>query len=45
MGRRERVERTAEEKWGIVQEGIKSGNDSQLTSTGHSCKVIVLEMH
>jgi transposase len=26
MGRRPRVERTPEEKWQIVQEGIKSGN-------------------
>jgi transposase len=26
MGRRARVERTPEEKWQIVQEGIKSGN-------------------
>jgi hypothetical protein len=26
MGRRPRVDRTPEEKWEIVQEGIKSGN-------------------
>ncbi len=26
MGRKPRVERTPEEKWQIVQEGIKSGN-------------------
>jgi transposase len=29
MGRKPRVERTAEEKWEIVQEGIKSGNLSE----------------
>ena len=29
MGRKERVQRTAEEKWGIVQEGIKGGNISE----------------
>ena len=29
MGRRPRVDRTAEEKWQIVQEGIKSGNLSE----------------
>jgi transposase len=29
MGRRPRVERTPEEKWQIVQEGIKSGNVSE----------------
>ncbi len=29
MGRKERVQRTAEEKWEIVQEGIKSGNVSE----------------
>jgi transposase-like protein len=29
MGRKPRVERTAEEKWQIVQEGIKSGNVSE----------------
>jgi len=29
MGRRPRVERTPEEKWEIVQEGIKSGNISE----------------
>jgi transposase len=29
MGRRERVQRTAEEKWEIVQEGMKSGNVSE----------------
>ena len=29
MGRRPRVERSAEEKWQIVQEGIKSGNVSE----------------
>ena len=28
MGRKPRVERTPEEKWQIVQEGIKSGNVS-----------------
>ncbi len=26
MGRKPRVERTPEEKWQIVQEGIKGGN-------------------
>jgi transposase len=29
MGRKARVERTPEEKWQIVQEGIKSGNVSE----------------
>ena len=29
MGRKPRVERTPEEKWQIVQEGIKSGNISE----------------
>jgi transposase-like protein len=29
MGRKPRVNRTPEEKWGIVQEGIKSGNISE----------------
>ena len=29
MGRRPRVERTPEEKWQIVQEGIKSGKVSE----------------
>jgi transposase len=29
MGRRTRVDRTPEEKWQIVQEGIKSGNVSE----------------
>jgi transposase len=29
MGRRERVQRTAEEKWEIVREGINSGNISE----------------
>ena len=29
MGRRERVQPTAEEKWEIVQEGTKSGNVSE----------------
>ena len=29
MSRRERVQRTAEEKWEIVQEGIKSANISE----------------
>src|ERR1700683_1007535 len=29
MGRRPRVERAPEEKWQIVQEGIKSGNVSE----------------
>lgn len=29
MGRRPRVDRTPEEKWQIVQEGIKSGNVSE----------------
>lgn len=29
MGRRARVQRTVEEKWEIVQEGIKSGNISE----------------
>jgi transposase-like protein len=29
MGRKPRVQRTSEEKWEIVQEGIKSGNVSE----------------
>jgi len=29
MGRKPRVQRTPEEKWEIVQEGIKSGNVSE----------------
>ena len=29
MGRKPRVERSPEEKWQIVQEGIKSGNVSE----------------
>jgi transposase len=29
MGRRPRIERSPEEKWQIVQEGIKSGNVSE----------------
>ncbi len=29
MGRKPRVQRTPEEKWEIVQEGIKSGNISE----------------
>jgi transposase len=29
MGRKPRIERTPEEKWQIVQEGIKSGNVSE----------------
>jgi len=29
MGRKPRIERSAEEKWQIVQEGIKSGNVSE----------------
>ena len=29
MGRKPRVERTPEEKWQIVQEGIKNGNVSE----------------
>jgi transposase-like protein len=29
MGRKPRVERSPEEKWQIVQEGIKSGNISE----------------
>jgi transposase-like protein len=29
MGRRPRVDRTPEEKWQIVQEGMKSGNVSE----------------
>jgi transposase-like protein len=29
MGRKPRVDRTAEEKWQIVQEGMKSGNVSE----------------
>ena len=29
MGRKPRVNRTPEEKWEIVQEGIKSGNISE----------------
>ena len=29
MGRRPRVDRSPEEKWQIVQEGIKSGNVSE----------------
>jgi hypothetical protein len=34
MGRRPRVDQTPEEKWQIVQEGIKSGNVSE-TSRRH----------
>jgi transposase-like protein len=30
MGRRPRIDRTLEEKWQIVQEGIKSGNVSEI---------------
>jgi transposase-like protein len=29
MGRKPRVDRSAEEKWQIVQEGVKSGNVSE----------------
>ncbi len=29
MGRRPRVDRTPEEKWQILQEGLKSGNVSE----------------
>jgi len=29
MGRKPRVDRTSEEKWQIVQEGLKSGNVSE----------------
>ena len=29
MGRKRRVDRSPEEKWQIVQEGIKSGNVSE----------------
>ena len=29
MGRRPRIERTPEEKWQVVQEGIKNGNVSE----------------
>jgi len=29
MGRKPRVDRTPEEKWQIVQEGLKSGNVSE----------------
>jgi transposase-like protein len=29
MGRKPRVDRTPEEKWQIIQEGIKSGNVSE----------------
>ncbi len=29
MGRRARVDRTPEEKWQVVQEGIESGNVSE----------------
>jgi transposase len=29
MGRKPRIERTPEEKWQVVQEGIKSGNVSE----------------
>jgi len=29
MGRKPRVDRSAEEKWQIVQEGLKSGNVSE----------------
>lgn len=35
MGRRARVQRTVEEKWEIVQEGIKSGNVAE-TCRRHS---------
>jgi hypothetical protein len=34
MGRRPRVDRTPEEKWQIVQEGIKSGNVSERQRLG-----------
>ena len=30
MGRKPRVDRSPEEKWHIVQEGIKSGNVSEM---------------
>ena len=34
MGRKPRVQRTPEEKWQIVQEGIKSGNVSETCRDG-----------
>ena len=34
MGRKPRVDRSPEEKWQIVQEGIKSGNVSETCRAG-----------
>jgi hypothetical protein len=41
MGRKPRVDRSPEEKWQIVQEGIKSGNVS--ASRHHSESILSLE--
>ena len=37
MGRKPRVDRTPEEKWQIVQEGIKSGNVSETCRRHRHC--------
>ena len=43
MGRKPRVDRTPEEKWQIVQEGIKSGNVSE-TCRRHGIAPSVISM-
>jgi hypothetical protein len=44
MGRRPRVERTPEEKWQIVQEGIKSGNVSETCPAAWHFTVTAISM-
>jgi len=43
MGRKPRVDRSPEEKWQIVQEGIKSGNVSE-TCRRHGSPRICLSL-
>ena len=44
MGRRPRVDRSPEEKWQIVQEGIKSGERFRDVPAAWHCAVTVISM-
>ena len=44
MGRKPRVDRSPEEKWQIVQEGIKSGNVSETMPASRHCSESVLSL-
>ena len=44
MGRKPRVDRSPEEKWQIVQEGLKSGNVSETCPALWHCTDVVLPL-